>query len=208
MAKNNIKWIFNDHSTERFFERTALNATKKQIAKAITNNQIIYFKRVNATRSMGYIHVNKEVIKAIIHRKKNKIITILPWKSIFQYTVEIQIKNFNNKIFRVNLFPDCYLETHKPESMTKMFEYHGKDSYFNSAGYTKMQFNHPLFNRVFKIAWEYFESTDEEHQNIKNERKNGNETFEIKGKAKKIKPIIEYSTYAEDPNSGIYSITG
>jgi len=208
MAKSNLKWIFNNHSTERFFERTALNVTKKQIAKAITNNQITYFKRVNATRSMAYIHINKEVIKAVVHRKKNKIITILPWKSIFQYTVEIKISKFNNKIFRVNLFPDCYLETNKTEAMTKMFECHGKDQYFNKPGYTKMQFNHPLFDKVFDIAWDYFKSTNEDHLHIVNERNEGNETFEIKGKATKIKALIEYSTYAEDPNSGIYSTAG
>ena len=207
MKKNNIKWIFNNHSTERFFERTALNVTKKQIAKAITNNQIVYFKRVNATRSMAYIHVNSEVIKTVMHRKKDKIITILPWKSIYQYTVEIKIKKFNNKIYRMNLFPDCYLETNRPNALTKMFQYHGKDIYYNQKGYKKIQFDHPQYNEIFRIAWDYFEA-DCDHQLIQKERSKGNETFEIKGKAKKIETLIYYDTYEEDPNSGIYSTEG
>jgi hypothetical protein len=199
MKKNKVQWIFTNHSTERFFERTALNVTKKQIAKAITNNQITYFKRINATRSLAYIHANKEVIKVVIHRKKDKIITILPWKSIYQYRIELKVVKYNNKIFRVNLFPDCYLETKKPNVLTKIFEKHNKDQYFNQEGYTKIRFNHPLFDPVFKLAWDYFESIDPDHQLIKEKRKAKNETFEIKGKTKTIKSIIKCETYCENP---------
>jgi hypothetical protein len=192
LKKNNTKWIFNDHAVERFFERTALNITKKDIAKAIDNNQIIYFKRINVTRSMAYIHVKKEVIKTVMHRKKDKIITILPWQSIFQYTIEIQILKYNNKIYRINLFPDCYQETKKPNALTKIFEKH---DYFEGTkiGYKKIRHDHPLFDELFGIAWSFFQ-TDEDHRNIRKERREGNETFEIEGKAKKIEHIIEYGT--------------
>jgi len=193
MKKNKANWIFNDHSVERFFERTALNITKKDIVKAIDSNQIIYFKRVNVTRSMAYIHVKKEVIKVIIHRKKDKIITILPWKSIFHYRVKIQISKFQNRIYRINLFPDCYLETKLPNAMTKIFEYQGKSLYDDQDSYKKVQYDHPLFNEIFNIAWSFFE-IDEDHCNIKNERKAGNETFEIKGEAKEVRFIVQYGT--------------
>jgi hypothetical protein len=186
MKKNGVNWIFNDHAVERFFERTALNITKKDIVKAIDNNQIIYFKRVNVTRSMAYIHVKKEVIKTIMHRKKNKIITILPWRSIFQYTIKIQVFKYDNKIYRVNLFPDCYLETKKPNALTKIFEDHYNQEIWKPIGY-----DHPLFNELFNIAWSFFE-IDEDHCKIKNERIAGNETFEIKGEAKKIEFIVQY----------------
>jgi len=193
MKKNNTKWIFNDHAVERFFERTALNITKKDIVKAIDNNQIIYFKRINVTRSMAYIHVKKEVIKTVMHRKKDKIITILPWQSIFQYTIETQIFKYDNKVYRVNLFPDCYLETKKPNALTKIFE---KNDWFDilqgtKIGYKKIRHDHPLFNELFGIAWSYFQA-DEDHRNIRKERREGNETFEIEGKAKKIEHIIQY----------------
>jgi len=188
--KKNTKWIFNDHAVERFFERTALNITKKDIVKAIDNNQIIYFKRINVTRSMAYIHVKKEVIKTVMHRKKDKIITILPWQSIFQYTIETQIFKYDNKVYRVNLFPDCYLETKKPNALTKIFEKH---DYFEGMkiGYKRIRHDHPLFDELFNIAWSFFQ-TDEDHRNIRKERREGNETFEIEGKAKKIEHIIQY----------------
>lgn len=189
MKKNNTKYIFNDHSVERFFERTALNITKKDISKAITNNQIIYFKRINVTRSMAYVHVKKEVIKTIMHRKKDKIITILPWRSIFQYIIKIQVFKYNSRIYRVNLFPDCYLETKKPNALTKIFE---KVLHMDGkTGWQKVQHDHPSFDELFNIAWSFFQ-TDEDHCNIEKERGIGNETFEIKGEAKEIKAIIEY----------------
>lgn len=192
MKKNNIKYIFNDHSTERFFERTALNITKKDISKAITNNQITHFKRINVTRSMAYLKVKDEVLKTVIHRKKNKIITILPWKSIFHYRIHVQIMRFQNRIFRVNLYPDCYLETRKPNAMTKIFEYHGRDQRNGNSIYKKIRHDHPLFEQIFNIAWSFFE-TDDDHLKIKNERKAGNETFEIGGKAKEIKDLVIYA---------------
>jgi hypothetical protein len=191
MKKINLKYIFNDHSIERFFERTALNITKKDISKALTNNQITHFKRINVTRSMAYLKVKDEVIKIVIHRKKNKIITILPWKSIFHYRIKIQIMKFQNRIFRVNLYPDCYLETRKPNAMTKIFEYHGKDQRNGNNIYKKIRHDHPLFEQIFYIAWSFFE-TEEDHLKIKNERKAGNETFEIENKAKEIKHIVEF----------------
>lgn len=186
MKKNNTKWIFNDHAVERFFERTALNITKKDIIKAIENNQIIYFKRINVTRSMAYIHVKKEVIKTVMHRKKDKIITILPWQSIFQYTIEVQIFKYDNRIYRINLFPDCYQETKKSNALTKIFEDQHKREIWK-----KIRHDHPLFNELFGMAWSYFQ-TDEDHCRIIKERRKGNETFEIEGKAKKIEHLLQY----------------
>jgi hypothetical protein len=190
MKKSNTKWIFNDHSSERFFERTALNITKKDVAKAITSNQIIKFKRVNVTRSMAYIHAKGEVIKVVIHRKKDKIITILPWRSIFHYRIKIQIFRYQNKIYRINLYPDCYLETKKPNAMTRIFELQGKSLYDDQESYKRIRHDHPLFNEIFNIAWSFL-SNDNNHLKIKNERIAGHETFEIKGKATEIEGILQ-----------------
>jgi hypothetical protein len=206
MKRNNINWIFNNHSIERFFERTALNVTKKQIAKAITNDQITYFKRINVTRSLAYIHANKEVIKVVIHRRKRKIITILPWNSIYQYVIELKIVKYDNKIFKVNLFPDCFLETKKPNALTKIFEKNNKDQYFNQINYTEIKHDHPLFEPIFRIAWDYFKKTNEDHINIQKRSKEGNETFETKGKTEKVKSVITYQTY--EGIEGIYEISG
>jgi hypothetical protein len=202
MKRNNINWIFNSHSTERFYNRTALNTTKKQIANSITNNQLVPFKRINTTRSMIYIHVNKEVIKTVMHRKKRKIITILPWKSIFHYNIKLEIHDgHSNRIFSVDLYPDCFLETKKPNALT---EIHKQDlgysyDYYSQPSYEKIKHDHPLFKKVFIKAWEYFEATDEDHLLIQKERSHGCETFETKGKAKKIKTIIKCGTYCEEP---------
>ena len=197
MKKNNVNWIFNDHAVERFFERTALNITKKDIVKAIDNNQITYFKRINVSRSMAYVHVKKEVIKTIMHRKKNKIITILPWQSIFQYTIEVQIRKYDNGIYKINLFPDCYQETKKPNALTKMFE----DQYRMEI-WEPIKYDHPLFGELFGIAWSFFQA-DEDHRNIRKERREGNETFEIKGKAKKIEHIVQYESDLPKIHTGV-----
>jgi len=192
MRKSNVKWIFNDHSTERFFERTALNVTKKDIAKAITNNQIVPFKRINATRSMCYIHVKKEVIKTVMHRKKNKIITILPWKSIYQFKIKFRIQKFDNVKFKIYLFPDCYLETGKPNALTKVYQ---NVLYFSdgSFAYEKLPYDNFLFNDVVNIAWSNFVAISIDHHNIQKERKEGNETFEIKAKARTIEFGIDHA---------------
>jgi len=192
MKKKNVKWIFNNHSTERFFDRTALNVTKKDVAKAITNNQVIPFKRVNATRSMTYIHVKGEVIKTVMHRKKNKIITVLPWRSIFQFRMEFTVKKFNNRRFRVNIFPDCYMETKNRHALTKIFEWHPATRQDESEGYTKLQINHPLFDKIFDTAWCNFVIAADEHIKINERRKEGHETFEIKGKAQEVDSIIPF----------------
>ena len=191
MKKNNVKWIFNDHSTERFFERTALNVTKKDVVKAITNNQIVPFRRVNATRSMCYIHVKKEVIKTVMHRKKNKIITILPWKSIYQSKIKFFMKEFNHRKFKVILFPDCYLETGKPNALTKVYEriLHLSDDSF---GYEQIKYNNYLHDDVVNAAWSNFVAISEDHNNIQKERREGNETFEINSKAKTIELRIDH----------------
>jgi hypothetical protein len=144
---------------------------------------------------MAYIHVNKEVIKTVMHRDKRKIITILPWKSIFHYIINLKVHKYN-KTFRVKLFPDCFLETGKPNALTVIYE---KVPTFNSLTDLELiRHDHPLFNEIFGLAWSYFQS-DCDHLYIQEERKSGNETFEIKGKAKKIKPIIDCGTYCEEP---------
>jgi len=195
MKKNNVKWIFNDHSIERFFDRTTLNITKKDIAKAITNNQIVPFKRVNVTRSMCYIHVKKEVIKTIMHRKKNKIITILPWQSVYQFKIKLHIQELNNRKFKIYLFPDCYLETGKPNALTKVYE---KILYLNSGtkGYEQINYDHYLFNKIVNIAWSNFVAISIDHNNIQKERRNGNETFAIKGKTETIEFGINHAAKA------------
>ena len=192
MKKNSVKLIFNDHSTERFFERTALNVTKKDVAKAITNNQIVPFRRVNATRSMCYIHVKKEVIKTVMHRKKNKIITILPWKSIYQFKIKFRIQKFGNIKFKVILFPDCYLETGKPNALTKVYQ---RALYLSdgSFGYEKLDYDYFIFNDIVNAAWSNFVAISEDHTNIQKERREGNETFEIKAKAKTIELRIDHA---------------
>jgi hypothetical protein len=171
-----MKGTLTIHAQERFFERANQDVTRKKIIAHIANGgQIIYAKRMTATRSLAYIQVKDEIFKIIINRKSKVIISILPFNDDFAQTIKIHSQHYNNKTYLVELYPDCYNETQSNHALTKIYEIND-DKSFNEIGY-----NHPFFNGLFDIAWQIHlnskglikdEETEIENQTVELENKN------------------------------------
>jgi hypothetical protein len=159
---------FSPHAITRFFERTDLEVTRNQIMRAIEGGNIAYAKRLSATRSLAYTLVGENVVKLIIGKGTKKVISIIPWKSIFKEVVNISSENKN---YEVTIFPDCYMETNCKHALTKVFRIHG------DGAREPIPYNHPNFDHVFNVAWNQV-SQDEKHLKIQKERRSGNEKIE------------------------------
>lgn len=183
---------FVDHAIDRYFERTDTDIGLKEIAKAIENNNLMYVKRLSPTRSLTYVKVYRprldtEIFKIVLIRKSKKIITILPWKSLFHICYVIEMEKYSKK-FTVDLYPDCYLETNKPHALTQICEHT-----FNPEPYAlQLNYNHPLFEIIFNAAWKTFEGFDNAHKTFCEEREKGNETFKVEDEYENKVRYIHY----------------
>ena len=155
---------FVPHAIDRFFERTDLEVTRNQILKAIEGGNIVYAKRLTATKSLAYALVGDSVVKLIIAKSTKKVMSIIPWKSVFKEIVTV----FTDKVYEVIIFPDCYLETDCKHALTKIFRIH------DDGAREPIPYNHPDFYNIFDIAWSRV-SMSEKHQQIQKERQSGNE---------------------------------
>jgi len=185
-----------DHALDRYFERTDTDISPKEIAEAVKQNNFTYFKRLTPTRSMAYVnvikpHLEEEVFKIVLNRKSKTIITILPWKSIYFKRYGIEMEKYS-KMFTVELYPDCYLETEKPQALTAIYE-HKNYRINDNKEPVQLNYNHPLFEIVFNATWETFEGFNNAHQTFIKERANGNETFKVKNEKHKI-TFVHYRT--------------
>lgn len=174
-----MKQNITSHATERFFDRSDQNITRKELINHITNSgEILYAKKITATRSMAYIPIKNEKFKVIINRKTKKLITILPYQDIYKHSIIFHSKFFNNKTYMVELYPDCYIETNSMYALTKIYELKDNDQS------EQLLFNHPFYNGLFDSAWKI-------HQGMKGliHAKN-----EIKNKAIEIttKSTVQY----------------
>lgn len=159
---------FSPHAISRFFERTDLDVTRNQIMRAIEGGNIAYAKRLSAARSLAYILVGENVVKIIIGKGMKKVISVIPWKSVFKEVINIHSEN---KDYEVILFPDCFMETHCKSALTKVFRIHG------DGAREPIPYNHPDFDHVFNVSWNNV-SQDEKHLKIQKERQSGNEKIE------------------------------
>jgi hypothetical protein len=184
-----------DHALYRYVERTDTDVSPKEIVESIKQNNFTYFKRLTPTRSMAYVnviktHFDKEIFKLILNRKSKTIITILPWKSLFHVCYVIEMEKYSKK-FTVHLYPDCYLETNKPQALTKIHE-HIVDPMSCTI---QLNYNHPLFEIIFNAAWETFEGFNDAHKTLCEEREKGNETFKIKDEYENRATHIHYRSH-------------
>jgi hypothetical protein len=177
--KIKIADTFYDHAMSRYFERTDTDISMKEIAKSVANNNLIYVKRLTPpSRSLVYATVrptprdDEEVFKLVFNRKSKTIITILPWKSVFYVCYVIEMEKYS-KSFTIHLYPDCYLETEKPNALTRIYEHVEGDAPI------QLEYNHPLFEIVFNAAWITFERYSNAHKTFQIEREKGNETFKV-----------------------------
>jgi len=149
------------HATERYFERTDQEITRKKIVSFINNGgKIIYAKRLSSTRSFGYIPIGKEVFKTIINRKSKRIISILPFKDVFNRKIQFHNKKYDNQNYLVELYPDCFQETESYHSLTQIYN-------IDTVPFMNIQYNHPFFDSLFNIAWKIHLETKDTIKNCK-----------------------------------------
>jgi hypothetical protein len=140
---------FTPHATQRFYERTNGETSKKLIQKAIDSKNYISVKRLSGTRTLVYVPIDESIYKVVLQRKIKKIITFLPWHSEFKFEIEFCHVKWQ-KQFKVVLFPDCYLEIKNPHILTEMHVIHPD----NAKEY--ITYDNPIFDGAFELAWEIY----------------------------------------------------
>jgi hypothetical protein len=158
---------FIPHAIDRFFERTDLEVTRNQITNAIEGGNVVYAKRLTASKSLAYVMVGENVIKLIISKGTKKVLSIIPWKSVFKEVINVHFGT--TKInYEAILFPDCYMETGCSHALTKIHRLH------DDGAREPIPYNHPYFEMVFNMAWDKV-ANSEKHIQIQKERQSGNE---------------------------------
>ena len=147
-----------DHAKKRINERVDSSISIQDIQsvltrRGITSGRVTFARKDTNSRTIIYGETEKGPFKAVYSRKHKLIITILPMKYIFK-TDWIYI-NYNQKQYRMILYPDCYMETKNPKMMTKfeIFE----DNYWLLCGRKE-----PLFTEIFCQALELSPYWDKE----------------------------------------------
>lgn len=160
---------FIPHAVERFYERTDQDVTRNQIVKAIENGNIVYAKRLTSSRSLAYVIVGKNAIKIIIAKSTKKVLSVIPWKSVFKEVIKLNLPTKDpGKTYEVTVFPDCYLETGTSHALTKINRIH------DDGAREPIPHNHPYFEILFNLAWDKVINS-EKHNTIVKERETGNE---------------------------------
>ena len=138
------------HADHRYFDRSNQNISRKDLIKYIGNGgQIHYAKRMTSTRSLAYIPIKNEVFKVIINRKSKCIVSILPFKDEYIKRLKVYSEYYDNKIYLIELYPDCYMETNEPHALTQIFIVTDKNNEL-------LHFEHPFFNGLFNAAWKIY----------------------------------------------------
>lgn len=156
------------HGNIRYFDRSDQDVTRKAIINHIDNGgEITYAKRLSASKSLAYIPIKDEIFKVVINRKSKIIVSILPFREQYEYSINLLSETYNNKKYQVKLYPDCYCETKNSHALTKIYELTNEEK-------IEINFNHPFFNGLFIKAWEIY----------KNENKIETKTKEVDVKEK------------------------
>jgi hypothetical protein len=142
---------FSQHSIERYYERAIdTDIDRKQIINHLDNGGIIYYaKRCSNSKSLAYIPIGTKIIKVILNRKRNVLVSILPWKEDFTYHATFQSEYYNNNIYTVAIYPDCYIETNNRSTLTEIRDISGETS-------KEIKYNHPFFEGLFNIVWKEY----------------------------------------------------
>lgn len=142
----------NYHATQRFYERTE-NVSKKEMLKALKNprNRQTLERQTNS-RSLIYILMGEQVVKAVYNRNRKEIITILPWEDIYLHIINLTIED---KTFEIELYPDCYKQTEQYRALNKVYLIEGDIK-------KEIPFTHPDFIEAFEEAWKIHEADTNE----------------------------------------------
>lgn len=144
MKESENKFI--NHAVQRLYERvTAPEKTLNNILK-IGIEDLNPVKKKTRTRTICYGKIEEIPIKLIYSKKTKKIITVLPFN--YDYEFEFSIK-FKNNVYRIIIYPDCYMETENPYLMTVLEK-------VDDTGNWKPIKKTTLFKQLFNLAWEQY----------------------------------------------------
>lgn len=137
----------NKHVNGRMY-RTQAPISKYDIQKSIIENKYITIKKVSVARRLAYVNVNDYTVKIIIDKKTKNIITILPMN--YDFNREF-ICIYNNKKYKIVIYPDCYMETMDCRMMTSFFLYND-----NTKEWVSLNKKGKLFKIIFESIWYFY----------------------------------------------------
>ena len=116
---NNKKFDMKPHAIGRLYnrERVSIPTSVDTVLLALQNNKFVTVKKSTNTRNLLYGVVNGCPMKIIYSKRTKKIITFLPIQ--YPYCLKWKEYEFNNKKYRIKIYPDCYLETDDSRMLTK-----------------------------------------------------------------------------------------
>jgi hypothetical protein len=128
-------------------ERISQDVTKEDIISTIKSGNFTFARRESNTRSLIYGETNnEEPFKAIYSRKDDMVITFLPICHTFKTNWFYFL--FRKNVYRLQLFPDCYLESDNPNIMTKFELWIPREQIFEET--TKRG---EVFIPLFDLVW-------------------------------------------------------
>lgn len=143
------------HLVRRIKERVSSVIPIKEIEGNLDREKIMFAKKLTNSRSLGYIIVNDIPIKLIYSKVSKNVITVLEIHNDFEFPKNDYIFHHimgSGNAYRIRIYPDAYLETDNSKVLT-IFEI------LDSGIWREKKKIGPVFDEVFKIAWDYYNET-------------------------------------------------
>ena len=158
------------HAKIRMDERIPPDISKTELSNAIKDNsKIKYIKRLTQTRSLAYVYLSNGIVKVVVSKKQNKVITVYPWESDYEVTVNIPIND--DSFYVIRFYPDCWIETKTARPLTDIVK-------ITKTGFENIVFLHPDFNHLFTQAFNLYNQYCE--TNIYEDKKTKAKIIQIK----------------------------
>jgi len=145
------------HSKERLKQRyDGLNNLKmKEISEHLRNRNLIFVKKLTLSRTLAYIEKEGEAIKVIVRKKDNSAVTVLPL--MYDYSFGPKEILFEGILYKIIIYPDCFIETKNPRTMTKFYILDPHTNVWVDYKKTKEP-----FEAIFKTIWSEYETKTKE----------------------------------------------
>jgi len=150
------------HANQRLHERcnfAEYNLTPSEIAEKINKNTITFIKKLTNSRSLGYVSINGCNFKVIYSKTTGNVVTFLPITHNYEFIYDME---FENKKYRLTIYPDCYHETKNSRVMTK-FQICVVDLLLGKSEWIDLETKGAAFEWLFDFVWtRYLETRREE----------------------------------------------
>lgn len=142
------------HVLKRIKERVGTHINPSKIEGNLKHEDIIFIKKVSCSRSIGYLIIDNTPIKIVYGKECKKVITVLPLNYDFEFPKgeEWFKTEYNNKLYRMKIFPDCYIETENKRTMTK-FEIQNRET----MEWKEKKYVNDIFTHIFNAVWKQYE---------------------------------------------------